>query len=130
MFNIEIAEIHTHSHPTTPKYLFGGGRVSRTSGTPPSLSDACPDRLKVNQLHRCRPQANPLGDDFNYVEAFGKIDSAALKKDIGALLTSSPAGWPSDDGHYGPQMIRMAGFVWQAAGTYRIADGRGAVLWT
>ena len=73
-------------------------------------------------LHRDGPQANPLGTDFDYAEVFSKIDLEALKQEIKQFLTSSVAWWPSDYGNYGPQMIRMA---WHAAGTYRIADGRG-----
>ena len=101
---------------------FGGDRIGGALGTPPQLSDWYPDRLKVEQLHRNGPQANPLGDDFDYAAAFNRIDFAALKRDIKTFLTSSVAWWPSDYGNYGPQMIRMA---WHAAGTYRIADGRG-----
>ena len=101
---------------------FGGDRIGGALGTPPQLSDWYPDRLKVEQLHRNGPQANPLGDDFDYASAFNSIDFAALKRDIKTFLTSSVAWWPSDYGNYGPQMIRMA---WHAAGTYRIADGRG-----
>ena len=104
------------------KCPFGGDRIGGALGTPPTLSDWYPDRLKVELLHQNGPQANPLGDDFDYAEAFNKIDYAALKQDIKAFLTSSVAWWPSDYGNYGPQMIRMA---WHAAGTYRIADGRG-----
>jgi catalase-peroxidase len=101
---------------------FGGDRIGGALGTPPQLSDWYPDRLKVEQIHHNGPQANPLGDDFNYAAAFNSIDFAALKRDIKTFLTSSVAWWPSDYGNYGPQMIRMA---WHAAGTYRIADGRG-----
>ena len=100
---------------------FGGDRIGGALGTPPALSDWYPDRLKVEQLHANGPQANPL-IDFDYAEAFSKIDYDALKQDIKIFLTTSVAWWPSDYGNYGPQMIRMA---WHAAGTYRIADGRG-----
>ena len=65
---------------------------------------------------------NPLGDDFNYAEAFKKLDYQALKADLTALMTDSQPWWPADYGHYGPFFIRMA---WHAAGTYRIGDGRG-----
>ena len=122
MFDIKDDKTNTQSHPMSGKCPFGGDRIGGALGTPPTLSDWYPDRLKVEQLHHNGPQANPLGDDFNYAEAFNKIDFAALKKDITAFLTSSVAWWPSDYGHYDPQMIRMA---WHAAGTYRIADGRG-----
>jgi catalase-peroxidase len=122
MFDIKDDRTNTQSNQMTGKCPFGGDRIGGVSGTPPALSDWYPDRLKVELLHHNGPQANPLGDDFNYAEAFNKIDFAALKSDIKAFLTSSVAWWPSDYGHYGPQMIRMA---WHAAGTYRIADGRG-----
>jgi catalase-peroxidase len=65
---------------------------------------------------------NPLGDEFNYAEAFKKLDYQALKRDLTALMTDSQPWWPADYGHYGPFFIRMA---WHAAGTYRTADGRG-----
>ena len=67
-------------------------------------------------------KSNPLGDEFDYVEAFAALDYAALKADLTALMTDSQPWWPADYGHYGPFFIRMA---WHAAGTYRTADGRG-----
>src|SRR6476646_5560177 len=66
--------------------------------------------------------ANPMGDEFNYAEAFKKLDYQALKRDLTALMTDSQPWWPADYGHYGPFFIRMA---WHAAGTYRTGDGRG-----
>ncbi len=122
MLDIKDDKTDTRTFEMTGKCPFGGDRIGGALGTPPTLSDWYPDRLKVELLHRNGPQANPLGDDFNYAEAFNKIDFAALKQDIKAFLTSSVSWWPSDYGNYGPQMIRMA---WHAAGTYRIADGRG-----
>src|ERR1019366_3641019 len=104
------------------KCPFGGDRIGGTLGVPPQLSEWYPNRLKVELLHQNGPQANPLGDNFDYAEAFNKIDLPTLKQDIKSFLTSSVAWWPSDYNNYGPQMIRMA---WHAAGTYRIADGRG-----
>ena len=68
------------------------------------------------------PPADPLGADFDYASEFAKLDFEELKRDIKQFLTTSVAWWPSDYHNYGPQMIRMA---WHAAGTYRIADGRG-----
>ena len=81
-----------------------------------------PKALNLDILHQHDTKTNPLGKDFNYREALKQLDVQALKQDIKALLTDSQAWWPADWGHYGGLMIRMA---WHAAGTYRIADGRG-----
>lgn len=122
MLAIQDDKTNTESYEMKGKCPFGGDRIGGTLGVPPTLSDWYPDRLKVELLHLNGPQANPLGEEFNYAEAFNKIDYAALKQDINALLKSSADWWPADYGNYGPQMIRMA---WHAAGSYRIADGRG-----
>ena len=122
MNDMNYDKTNTDTFEMTGKCPFGGDRIGGAVGTPPTLSDWYPDRLKVELLHQNGPRANPLGDDFDYAQAFNAIDYAALKQDIKAFLTSSVAWWPSDYGNYGPQMIRMA---WHAAGTYRIADGRG-----
>src|ERR1035437_9250468 len=122
VLGIKDDKTNTQAFEMTGKCPFGGDRIGGSLGTPPTLSDWYPDRLKVELLHHNGPQANPLGDDFDYARAFSKIDYEALKQDIKAFLTSSVAWWPSDYGNYGPQMVRMA---WHAAGTYRIADGRG-----
>jgi catalase-peroxidase len=121
---IEIGDdkTNTQAHEMTGKCPFGGDRIGGALGTPPTLSDWYPNRLKVELLHHNGHQADPLGRDFDYAGAFDQIDFAALKRDIKAFLTTSVSWWPSDYGNYGPQMIRMA---WHAAGTYRIADGRG-----
>ena len=84
--------------------------------------DWWPNQLNVNVLHQHSPRSNPLGEDFNYAEAFKSLDLAAVKKDLVALMTDSQDWWPADYGHYGGLFIRMA---WHAAGTYRTADGRG-----
>jgi catalase-peroxidase len=81
-----------------------------------------PNQLNLAVLHQNPPAGNPLGAAFDYVDAFKALDLAAVKADIYALMTQSQPWWPADFGHYGPLFIRMA---WHAAGTYRIADGRG-----
>jgi catalase-peroxidase len=81
-----------------------------------------PNALNLDILHQHDSKTNPLGKDFNYREELKKLDVAALKKDLHALMTDSQDWWPADWGHYGGLMIRMA---WHAAGSYRIADGRG-----
>jgi catalase-peroxidase len=81
-----------------------------------------PERLNVRILAKNPAVANPLGEDFDYAEAFKALDLAAVKADIAEVLTTSQDWWPADFGNYGPLMIRMA---WHSAGTYRISDGRG-----
>ncbi|ALN92176.1 catalase/peroxidase HPI [Lysobacter gummosus] len=91
----------------------GGGTSNR---------DWWPEQLDLKILHQQTPQADPMGQDFDYAEAFKTLDLAAVKQDLLALMTDSQDWWPADFGHYGPLFIRMA---WHSAGTYRIADGRG-----
>ncbi len=81
-----------------------------------------PDRLSLEPLHQTSPESNPLGEDFDYGEAFESLDLGALKADLEELMTTSQDWWPADFGHYGPFFIRMA---WHSAGTYRTIDGRG-----
>ncbi|MEU0811747.1 catalase/peroxidase HPI [Streptomyces sp. NPDC005970] len=81
-----------------------------------------PERLNLKILAKNPAVANPLGEEFDYAEAFNALDLAAVKRDIAEVLTSSQDWWPADFGNYGPLMIRMA---WHSAGTYRISDGRG-----
>jgi catalase-peroxidase len=109
--------------PSTPpaQCPFRGTRIGGAIGSKPQVDNWWTSRLQVELLHQNLPQANPL-QDFDYKEAFEKIDFEQLKRDIKVLLTDSQDWWPADYGNYGPQMIRMA---WHSAGTYRIADGRG-----
>ncbi|GIH76109.1 catalase/peroxidase HPI [Planobispora longispora] len=81
-----------------------------------------PERLNLKILAKNPAVANPLGEEFDYAEAFKSLDLAAVKRDIAEVLTTSQDWWPADYGNYGPLMIRMA---WHSAGTYRISDGRG-----
>ncbi|MET8448973.1 catalase/peroxidase HPI [Streptomyces sp. NPDC005209] len=81
-----------------------------------------PERLNLKILAKNPAVANPLGEEFDYAEAFLSLDLPAVKQDIAEVLTTSQDWWPADFGHYGPFMIRMA---WHSAGTYRISDGRG-----
>ena len=94
--------------------------------THPTKGDAnrewWPNKLNLKILAKNPAVANPMGEEFNYAEAFRTLDLAAVKRDIAEVLTTSQDWWPADFGHYGPLMIRMA---WHSAGTYRISDGRG-----
>jgi catalase-peroxidase len=81
-----------------------------------------PDMLDLSPLRDHDSSSNPYGEDFDYAEAFASLDYDALKADLRALMTDSQDWWPADWGHYGPFFIRMS---WHAAGTYRVADGRG-----
>ena len=103
-----------------------GGKCPVMHGGATSASAASqnwwPKALNLDILHQHDTKTNPLGADFNYREEVKKLDVQALKNDLKALMTDSQPWWPADWGHYGGLMIRMA---WHAAGTYRIADGRG-----
>jgi catalase-peroxidase len=96
------------------------GRVHPTAGD--ANREWWPNRLNLKILAKNPAVTNPLGEEFNYAEAFSSLDLAAVKRDIAEVLTNSQDWWPADFGHYGPLMIRMA---WHSAGTYRISDGRG-----
>lgn len=91
----------------------GGGTTNR---------DWWPNQLNLKILHQHSSLSDPMGDNFNYAEAFKSLDLEAVKQDLRALMTESQDWWPADFGHYGPLFIRMA---WHSAGTYRTADGRG-----
>lgn len=98
----------------------GGNRNTRAKAR--SNREWWPEQLNLKILHQNNEQSNPLGADFNYAEAFRKLDLGAVKADLRALMTVSQDWWPADWGHYGPLFVRMA---WHSAGTYRTADGRG-----
>jgi len=89
---------------------------------PRTNKDWWPNQLDLGVLHQHSPASSPLDEDFDYAEAFKGLDVDALKRDITEVMTTSQDWWPADYGHYGPLFIRLS---WHAAGTYRIADGRG-----
>jgi catalase-peroxidase len=101
--------------------VMGGARRHTAAGAM-SNQQWWPNQLNLKVLHQNSALSNPMGEDFNYAEAFKSLDLEAVKQDLFALMTDSQEWWPADYGHYGPFFIRMA---WHSAGTYRIADGRG-----
>jgi catalase-peroxidase len=115
MSNAVIGDVNDSSRKCP---VMHGGMTSM--GT--SNMDWWPNALNLDILHQHDTKTNPLGKDFDYRKEVQKLDFTALKKDVHALMTDSQEWWPADWGHYGGLMIRMA---WHAAGSYRIADGRG-----
>jgi catalase-peroxidase len=89
---------------------------------PRTNRDWWPEQLDLSVLHRHSPLSDPMGAGFDYAEEFATLDVEALRRDLIELMSASQPWWPADYGHYGPLFIRMS---WHAAGTYRIADGRG-----
>lgn len=104
------------------KCPFSGSAAKQSAGSGTRNDDWWPNQLKLGILRQHSSLSNPMGEEFNYAEAFKSLDLDAVKKDIFNLMTTSQDWWPADYGHYGPFFIRMA---WHSAGTYRIADGRG-----
>ena len=104
------------------KCPFSGDVRKHTVAGAPSNADWWPNQLKLNILHQQSSKSDPMGEAFDYAEAFKQLDLDAVIKDLHALMTASQDWWPADFGHYGPLFVRMA---WHSAGTYRISDGRG-----
>jgi catalase-peroxidase len=102
--------------------FFNGELKQNVGGGGTRNRDWWPNQLKLNILRQHSSLSNPLGEDFNYAEAFKSLDLEAVKQDLHALMTDSQDWWPADFGHYGGLFIRMA---WHSAGTYRVTDGRG-----
>jgi len=105
-----------------PKCPFDHAQGARTAAGAQSNRDWWPNRLNLKILHQHSAKSNPMGAQFDYAKEFAKLDLAAVKRDLHALMTDSQDWWPADWGHYGGLFIRMA---WHSAGTYRISDGRG-----
>lgn len=104
------------------KCPFMSGQMTHAAGGGTRNRDWWPNQLKLNMLRQHSELSNPMGQAFDYADAFKSLDLAAVKQDLHALMTDSQDWWPADFGHYGGLFIRMA---WHSAGTYRIGDGRG-----
>jgi len=110
---------NTNTEAKCPFHAAGGARATHGAQ---SNADWWPNQLNLSILHQHQAVSNPMDPDFDYAEAFKKLDFPAMKKDLADLMTQSQDWWPADYGHYGGLFIRLA---WHAAGTYRTADGRG-----
>jgi len=104
------------------KCPFHNGSMDKSASSGTKNRDWWPKQLKVNILRQNSPLSDPMGNNFDYAEAFKSLDIEAVKKDLHDLMTDSQEWWPADFGHYGGLFIRMA---WHSAGTYRVHDGRG-----
>ena len=114
-----MKDLHSHSSSKNGKCPFSQGANTEIHD---NVMEWWPKSLNLDILHQHDTKTNPLGESFNYAEEFKKLDLEAVKNDLKDLMTDSQDWWPADWGHYGGLMIRMA---WHAAGTYRVADGRG-----
>lgn len=112
----------SHNTNGSGKCPFTGGILKRSAGGGTVNHHWWPNQLKLNILRQHSNLSNPMGEEFNYADAFNSLDLNTVKQELYELMTDSQDWWPADYGHYGPLFIRMA---WHSAGTYRIADGRG-----
>ncbi|WP_178988136.1 catalase/peroxidase HPI [Winogradskyella schleiferi] len=117
--NTETFELNNNDASQCP---FLSGKQEAVAGGGVKNRDWWPNELKLNILRQHASKNDPLGDDFDYAEAFKSVNFSELKQDVLNLMTDSQDWWPADYGHYGGFMIRMA---WHSAGTYRVGDGRG-----
>lgn len=122
--NGSASESAPSSDSDVSKCPFMNGSMAKpvAAGGGTSNRDWWPNQLPLNILRQHSTLSNPMGEAFDYAEAFKSLDLKAVKQDLTELMTDSQDWWPADYGHYGPFFIRMA---WHSAGTYRIADGRG-----
>ncbi|MBC3847973.1 catalase/peroxidase HPI [Winogradskyella echinorum] len=117
--NTDSFEINNSDASKCP---FLSGKQKTVGGGGVRNRDWWPNELKLNILRQHAAKNDPLGEEFNYAEAFKSVNFSELKQDVLNLMTESQDWWPADYGHYGGFMIRMA---WHSAGTYRVGDGRG-----
>ena len=111
-----------HTPQAAAKCPFAAGARPQSVPAARTTADWWPNQLNLKGLNQNSPLADPMGSAFNYADEFKTLDLDAVVKDLTALMTDSQDWWPADYGHYGPFFVRM---TWHAAGTYRIADGRG-----
>ena len=120
--NPTASDASAENIPSESKCPFLNGSLGQGAGRGTTNREWWPNQLRLNILRQHSNLSNPLGEDFDYAEAFLQLDLEAVKSDLTALMTDSQDWWPADYGHYGPLFIRMA---WHSAGTYRTGDGRG-----
>jgi len=121
-FNSNKPSMESESNDISKCPFHNGSMKHNVGGGGTRNNDWWPKQLKLNILRQHSALSNPVGEDFNYAEAFNSLDLEVVKQDLHALMTDSQDWWPADFGHYGGLFIRMA---WHSAGTYRVGDGRG-----